>query len=446
MRLRLLPALVALCPFAHSQEPDPREILLHARQRVLETVDRLPKYMCTETVQRFRYTTGNRRHLTACDEPSGPKSSGNDPNRQPIVSDRLRLDVAVSPRREIYSWHGADRFDDRDLLDIVDDGAISTGEFAGYLTNIFRTSAANFTYNGDHKDEKGRTLAEFGYSVALDKSNHVFGNRRFRTLTGYDGTVLIDAQTADLIKLTLRTARLPEQTGSCDATTTVTYTRVPLNDSDFLLPAETNFRVVALDGTISENRATYTACHEFRADSRISFDEPALPSQPTAPKPLAPPPLYLRPGLPFRLKITHEIDTASAAAGDPFTAEFAADLTDKETKLSIPAGTLVHGRIMRVQRNYGSKPSLFVVIKLETIEALGKTRPFRAKGEAAVTRFNAAGISFSKQRVELGSLDSMTFDDTAELFLLNPPEHHIFPPGTEMKWVTVARHSPASKP
>jgi hypothetical protein len=48
-----------LCPGGDvlgSQE-DPQELLLKVRRNVMETVERLPKYMCTETIDRSRFRT-----------------------------------------------------------------------------------------------------------------------------------------------------------------------------------------------------------------------------------------------------------------------------------------------------------------------------------------------------------------------------------------------------
>jgi hypothetical protein len=63
-------ALSFVCAVTLHAQTDAQEILLNARQKILESVDRLPHYMCTETVERYRYTTSIDRHLSACDEPA----------------------------------------------------------------------------------------------------------------------------------------------------------------------------------------------------------------------------------------------------------------------------------------------------------------------------------------------------------------------------------------
>lgn len=104
---------------------------------------------------------------------------------------------------EMYSWVGESRFSDCDLLDIVHEGAISTGSFAAFLAGIFRTEDASFTYSGE-TTEKGRTVAEFGFRVPYEMSHYLYGDGKHRTLTGYDGTFLVDSKSGGLVRLDIQ--------------------------------------------------------------------------------------------------------------------------------------------------------------------------------------------------------------------------------------------------
>ena len=71
------------------------------------------------------------------------------PDRAHILAARIGCGyVAKTSTSEMYAWVGQSRFDDRDLVNIVRDGTISTGSFAAFLTSIFRTEDAIFTHNG----------------------------------------------------------------------------------------------------------------------------------------------------------------------------------------------------------------------------------------------------------------------------------------------------------
>jgi hypothetical protein len=134
MRIRFLLVVGAtLCAYA---EEDPHDLLLKVQAKVAASLDQLPRYLCTQTVDRAVYRPDDRKSGSSC-EPDPLQS-----RTHLISTDRLRLDVAMAANVEMYSWVGEGRFDDRDLLDMVNDGAISSGSFGSYLTALFRTDSA----------------------------------------------------------------------------------------------------------------------------------------------------------------------------------------------------------------------------------------------------------------------------------------------------------------
>ena len=128
--------------------------------------------------------------------------------RQLASSDRLRLDVAVTRSRpaldsEMYSWAGEEHFGDRDLFEMVRDGAVSTGSFSSMLASVFGGEDATLSYNGDITSV-GRLLSGFGFGVRLERSHYSYilgsGDRRNVTLD-YGGTFLADPTNSDLVRL-----------------------------------------------------------------------------------------------------------------------------------------------------------------------------------------------------------------------------------------------------
>ena len=158
------------------------ELLRKARLRVAQSMYQLPRYMCTETVDRSIFESESPRPSNvSCDEdPARPAT-------HLATTDRLRLDVGMAAAVEMYSWVGEQRFNDRDLLAMVKEGAISTGSFAGFLNAIFRTSDSTFTYNGDTSFE-GHEVCEFGFAVPFEKSHYFYGSGLHRVITAYSGT------------------------------------------------------------------------------------------------------------------------------------------------------------------------------------------------------------------------------------------------------------------
>ena len=131
-QLFLLASLVARV----MAQPDPSELLLRVREKVLHTVDRLPRYMCTQTIDRSQYEPDRVVYVKDCEDLELSRDTRWKLLR--TTADRLRLDVAVAAQREIYSWVGENQFGNRSLLEIVNEGSISTGYFQGFLELVFR--------------------------------------------------------------------------------------------------------------------------------------------------------------------------------------------------------------------------------------------------------------------------------------------------------------------
>src|SRR5271154_699695 len=94
-------------------QADPVELLRRVQGKVSISIDRAPRYMCTETIDRSIYQSdGVERGVSFCD--SSKRSS-----KRLATSDRLRMDVGMAPALEMYSWVGENRFDNRELADMV---------------------------------------------------------------------------------------------------------------------------------------------------------------------------------------------------------------------------------------------------------------------------------------------------------------------------------------
>jgi hypothetical protein len=402
----------------------------------METVRRLPRYMCTETIDRTQFEPDIGRQGSACDQPSLQRKL------RLAESDRLRLDVGVAANGEIYSWVGENRFDDRSLFDIVRQGAVQTGGFRSFLLSVFESEAATFSYNGD-ETVNGRTLVELGYRVPLEKSTYVFGNRGQHVTTGYEGTFLVDPQTADLARLVVSTDQLPPEVSSCHATTTLDYARVRLNEADFLLPAEAKLRILNLDGVELENRTVFSSCHEFVGKSKLSFDAPeADASAESAGKSgaFAWPENRL-----FDVMFTQGIDTATAAAGDPIQAKLKTAIRDANSTVIAKEGAAVTGRIVKLQHFFGAKSSsITLAVKLETVDVNGTPQPiFAAPFRPGVRFAKDKGLS---RRVELGSLDNLEDPNAGVFDFRDVNANFLIKAGMESNWVTTKPEAPTATP
>jgi hypothetical protein len=414
-------------------QEDHKDLLAHASAKVLDTLSRIPRYMCTQTIDRSRYQPKDSHRAEGC---------GGDGSRRDttlVTFDRLRLDVAMSERGEIYSWVGESRFSDADLVDIVREGAIATGSFANFLGAIFHDNNATFTYKGDY----GRTLVEFAYKVPQEKSGFHYGEKPNRVVTGFEGTFLVDPKTSELARLVVRTDPLPPETRACYTTTTLSYARVRLKKGqpDLLLPTETRMRIFHPDGSESENRTVFSGCHEFLGESSIRFDGPegdpgGQPSQ-TPPKSAAlvgaasAAPIEFPPGLSFHVELLDDIRLSVAAAGDFLRAKLVTPIQDG-TEVLAPARSAVTARIVRVRQFHGANFDVSLMIKLETIEINGVARRLAAIPESPRAFYSKGRLIEPKQ---LGSFDAL--ENRAATFTFRYPLQRDNLPGHLVsKWVT----------
>ena len=411
-------------------QQDPADLLKLVQTQVASSLDRIPRYKCTKTIDRTVYAP-MPGFKADCDQ------GYERPSTQMSTSDRLRLDVALISTGELYSWVGESKFNDRDLLEMVREGAISTGTFAGFLTAIFGSGAATFTYNGEMSQD-GRPVSEFRFRVPFEKSHYWYGTEPRRAITAYDGTFWVDPKSADLLRLIIRTSRLPPETAACYAITTLDYTRVRLNGSDFLLPGAADLRIVHASGNDSRNHTAFSNCHEFRGESKIAFD--SLPESPNGLGSEALAPLAIPAGLSFKVSLDQGVDTRVAAAGDPIKGKLTTAIRNG-SKVIAPTGTSVAARIVRIRQFYGPSSEVSLEIRLEALDLAGVVIPLTAKPEFGRTFQKTTGHLQSS--IELGTLQQLE-GRTASFEFRNVRESYLIRSGLESAWVTTAPALPTT--
>lgn len=60
--------LMAALAYSLRAQPDPADLLLRVRDKVTQTLDRLPRYLCTQTVDRTQYEPYEPAAVANCDE------------------------------------------------------------------------------------------------------------------------------------------------------------------------------------------------------------------------------------------------------------------------------------------------------------------------------------------------------------------------------------------
>jgi hypothetical protein len=366
--MRVLPVLLLAVWPAAAEDLDPTEALVRLRDRVLEHGEAVPNHTCVETITRDRFepTVPAPRSCDAI--VARRKSDISSAILRLATTDRLRLDVLLSRGREIFSWAGAGKFDDREIDEVIPDGAMGTGPFAVMLLGVFRGRAPRFTYEGQDSLDH-RLVFEYSYRVPVEESGYRVKGGKEWLPTGYSGRLWVDVKTADLVRLAVVTDELPEASGTCETHTTLDYDLVPLGKFEYLLPKTSRQRFIGRDGGESENLVEFARCREYRGESTVSFGGGISDLRRPADGPGVAAASF-PPGLPVTVDLTSVIHSARAAAGDVIHGRLA-----KPIGTAVPVGAMLEGRLMRVEQRHGSRPEVMIALRWETIEVNGIKGP-----------------------------------------------------------------------
>jgi hypothetical protein len=359
-------------------------------------------------------------------------------NRRPASSDRLRLDVATTLAGEVYSWAGESRLGERNLVDLVGGSrAISTGNFSGIPAVVFVKDRADFAYAGTAATE-GRSLMEFRFRVPRERSHFGLG-RGGEYRVAYEGSVFVDPRREVLARVALRNVDVPDASTILRSVTTVEYGPVQLNGADYILPRKGLLRVVYKEGSVDENRITYTGYREFLGESTVNFGNPQ-PAGPRGAEAAAKPDrtreaVELPPGLAFTVALTDPLNTATAAAGDPIRGRLETPIQDRKTATVVPQGAAILGRLVRFERRYpaGMSPLVLLVILFENLEWAGGRAAVSATSPGAKRKFQTQGVgitSFGGVQVDIDR------PDVALVVIDGVKDDHVVPQGFRVKLVT----------
>jgi hypothetical protein len=220
-------------------------------QRMAENLGRVPNYTCTQTVERFRQ---------------------GEPCRECEYKDRLRLEVAYVGKSEQFAWPGASEFGGGSIFDLVGGGAIVTGDFAGIASHVFLVDRPDFIYAGETLLE-GRRTHRYDYKV--DAARTTFGAQAGaeQGCSAYSGSFWADAETLDVLRLDVAASEFPDRLDLERLVSTVSYGRVLIGKSDFLLPRSTEAEILSRNRVLSRNRSEFRACRQYVGESTIRFGE-----------------------------------------------------------------------------------------------------------------------------------------------------------------------------
>jgi hypothetical protein len=376
--------LGATFPLALRAQIDPVALLHQARTKIVENIQRLPKYTCVQTVRRSRFEALSDVPAARCSHVEEADPAKGRPPLMLAWTDQFKLDVTISSGSEIFSWAGAREFQSADAQEIVGGGLTGTGDFGPFLVGIFGDSTTKCDYLGLEQNQ-GRAFAVYSYHVPTPASRYQLklGSRSEDLATlAYEGKFWIDPQSAELSRMTIVVPRPPVQSETCRVETTIDYQRVRIGGSRLLLPQLTMLKLWDADGARYENRIEYAACRAFQSESvfRAEMDPPlddstVAQAPPVRDSAAATKPVVIPPGKTLRIALSSAIDAGGAFAGDAIEGQLLQAIRARNGNILVPEGATVHGRIVRVERHVLPSRYLALGLKFHSLSVNGREIP-----------------------------------------------------------------------
>jgi hypothetical protein len=438
---RLVVLAVALAPSTAFSEDLAPEVLMLARIKahMRHEIAQMPNFTCIEGIERYHRASG----------PTG--------TMKPL--DTLQLEVAHIGGRELFSWLGDRNFKEDNPSAFIGGGMIGSGVFASHLRSVFLGDTL-FQYRGE-VDLGGRPAACYSFQISARASGYQITLLGASGTVGVKGLIWADPQSLDLIRMEIHVDDIPPTLPLVDAITTIDYARMRIGTADVLMPQTGEMHLIEFSGEENRNIVEFTHCRSFNADSSISFtsaDSPTPAASSAQPVPTPETQESVPGGLLVSLVLTTPV-TGQAAIGQVIEAKVSGNVQYKGHVL-IPDGSVVQGRVRRLER-YSQPESYFIVaLEFNEIQAGASLLSFYAdlqniEGAAGVERFlSYSSVASHSSGVRRISPDSGHQYDTVhkevtneQIRLVDLPgigsffvrgTHFSLPNGLKMTWKTRA--------
>ena len=291
------------------------------RARVQDNLRGQPNYTCTQTVERSRRAARSNKFT---------------------LIDTLRLEVALVNGREMHSWPGAEKFEERDLVEWAGGGTIGNGDFALFARAVFLSGAGSMIYAG-REMASGRETHKLSFDVPIFSSGYNIRVSQQRGIVGYRGAAWVDADNLDLRRLEFETTDIPPNLPILKGRDLIEYERQRIGEEDYLLPKSSEMALIGFDGTESRNRTSFSNCRQYGVTSSLRFDDPG----PSAPPPVELVDWTLPEEIGIQVKLLAPLDSKKAAVGDSVPVEVARDAKRKGVVL-VPKGARARLRVTRL--------------------------------------------------------------------------------------------------
>jgi len=405
--------LITICMAAD----DSNQILSSVKRNILEQISETANYACLETLDRAYYRDTGFELAT-----HGPDTIIKPDNE--LLHDRLRLDVEVSEGKELYSWHGSNLFSSSEVGEVVRSGPISSGQFIGYLRNIFLIPGIEFM-----DQPLGQADA---YRFTYDVGSRVTRYQMYKTGGGwvtvpFRGSFTVNKSNLQLATLEVTPYDVPFNSSIQSARTEVRYQLARLSGRDALIPAAFVLQLEDESHIFTVSRGEYSDCHEFRAESTLRFETSEKPQPIPDSAPLPGSEAVLPPGLHLHIALSSGIDDESGYSGDSVKGVLLDPVRDGDEV--IPRGAVVSGVVTQLETRFRPQKYCRVKIEFRRLESGNHRYKMRTRHEPTTKEMHLLYAFY-------GEKSKSALDELQDGTILIDSSHVHLRPGFKAEWQT----------
>ncbi len=250
---------VAACGLGAPQSQElPRWVLELSRvkRHLRANFERLPNYVCLQTVNRFEKAPNVRDFR---------------------LVDTWRLDVAQVGNHEMLALAGTGSLEAEAPPEVLQQGAFGTGAYSSLARNLFVNDAGRTTGWGEEQMD-GRAAFRFDFEIPQMVSAYLLQSGSAKAIVGERGSYWVDAASLDLLRMEDSATDIPPTLPIQEVRTAIRYAKVRIGASEVILPQSAETTIVNFDGRQSRNVMDFSGCREYGSESKITFGEP-VPAQ-----------------------------------------------------------------------------------------------------------------------------------------------------------------------
>jgi hypothetical protein len=238
----------------------PEMLFERIRARMTDHLAHMPNYTCHESIERMMMTRGRWQYVDSVD-----------------------LEVAFVDDQELFSRPGENKFGQEPIEKMVSGGTIGNSALGSHLDVILSRNLAEFHYAGTAKKDGHRTY-RYDLLVPIEKSRFRVRHNGEEGMAGYEGTVWVDADTLEPVRVDFKVNRIPPRLGVRLIEESLHYKTLTIGNSEYSLPDRSELAALDDTGNYSLNAIKLSACREFGANSVVTYGAPTqgTPSQGTA--------------------------------------------------------------------------------------------------------------------------------------------------------------------